>query len=331
MLAVWGLGDARWPVIIAFGLAYLFFPIVQKLEKWGIHRNWAVLAVFIGSSIFNIGLLVLIIPNLVSDLQELLSELPQTAETAFQQIENLIHLSGFNINFSAITLKTYFLKHAQELSSEFLKTFTSGFSIAFSGVSKWILSLINIFLMPIFFFYFVSDFEKINSELESYIPQSVKGSFRNYLEDMNRILKGYLRGQFLVAIILAFLYSIGLAIVGVRFGFLIGILTGLLSFIPYVGFITGVLLSLLMTIANFQGFPQLMGLLVVFGLVQALESFVITPRLVGNSVGLTPLVSLLALLIGGNVLGLLGMLIAIPTAAFLKIILKDLKDEYQEQ
>lgn len=328
-MGIWGLGDARWPVLAAFGLAYLFFPIIQKLEKWGIHRNWAVLAVFFLSTIFNLGLLIAIIPGVVSDLKDFINELPQTTDLALQQVEALAQWMGLRVSLDTMMLKNYIFKHAQEISAGALNSLTSGFSMAFQGLSKWIFTVINIFLTPIFFFYFVSDFEKIIDEIESYIPASVRQTLHSYLLSVNQILRGYLRGQFLVAVILAGLYSVGLLLVGIKFGFLIGLITGLLSFIPYVGFLTGFSLAVLMTLANFTGFPQLMGVLLVFGVIQAFESFLITPRLVGNSVGLSPLVSIIALLIGGNVLGLFGMLLAIPTAAFLKIVLNDLKEEYQ--
>lgn len=328
-LGIWGLGQAKWPVFIAFGLAYLFFPLIQRLEKFGIHRNIAVLSVFFMSTLINVGILIAIIPGIVNDLKDLMNEFPQSVEMALQQIERLAQWAGINVSLNTMMLKAYIYKHAQEISAGVLNTLTSGFGVAFTGISKWLLSIVNVLLIPIFFFYFVSDFEKIIDQIESFIPPGVRTAVHTYIESINQILRGYLRGQFLVAAILATLYSIGLSIVGIKFGFLIGLLTGFLSFIPYVGFLTGICLSLLMVLANFTGMSQLVGLAVVFGLIQALESFLITPRLVGNSVGLSPLASLLALLIGGNVLGLFGMLLAIPTAAFIKIVLNDLKEEYQ--
>ncbi len=328
-LAIWGLGQAKWPVFAAFGLAYLFFPLIQKLEKFGINRNIAVLSVFFISTIFNIGIIIAIIPGILSDLKDLVNEFPQSVEMALQQVERLAQWAGINISLNTMMLKTYIYKHAQEISAGALNALTSGFGVAFTGLSKWVLSIVNILLTPIFFFYFVSDFEKIIGQIESFIPPGIRNSVHLYIESINKILRGYLRGQFLVAAILATLYSIGLSLVGIKFGFLIGLFTGFLSFIPYVGFLTGICLSLLMVLANFTGISQLAGLVIVFGVIQALESFLITPRLVGNSVGLSPLSSLLALLIGGNVLGLFGMLLAIPTAAFIKIVLSDLKEEYQ--
>jgi predicted PurR-regulated permease PerM len=329
-LAIWGLGSAKWPVLISFGLAYLFFPIIQKVEKFGIGRQWAIGGVFLISTLVNIGFLIAVIPGVVTDLKAMVSEFPQSVDLAIEQVLRLISWLGIPLQLDNSSIKLYLNQHLQEISSTALNTLTSGFSIAFSGLTKWIFSLVNIFLIPIFFFYFVNDFELIIAEIESFIPPSVRESVHNYINSINQILRGYLRGQLMVALILAVLYSVGLSIVGVRFGFLIGLLTGLLSFIPYVGFLTGLILSLVMALANWSGIPHLIGIAVVFGLIQVLESFLITPKLVGNSVGLSPLIILLALLIGANVLGLFGMLLAVPTAAFFKIVLNDLKEEYQE-
>jgi predicted PurR-regulated permease PerM len=144
----------------------------------------------------------------------------------------------------------------------------------------------------------------------------------------DNVLSGYIRGQLLVAAILSLLYGIGLAVVGLRFGFAIGFLAGWLSVIPYVGFSFGFLTSMMIGIANYQGVGQLMGVVAVFLVVQGLEGTVITPKLVGNKVGLSALATMLSLIIGGNLFGLVGMLIAIPVAGTLKIVLVDIKDEY---
>jgi predicted PurR-regulated permease PerM len=131
-----------------------------------------------------------------------------------------------------------------------------------------------------------------------------------------------------VAGILSLLYAIGLTLIGLKFGFLIGLLSGFLSIIPYAGFTIGFTVSLLIGAANYEQLSSLFGVVAVFSVVQSLEGTLITPKLVGNKVGLSSLTTMLALIIGGNLLGIIGMLIAIPIAAILKNITLELKTEF---
>jgi predicted PurR-regulated permease PerM len=158
----------------------------------------------------------------------------------------------------------------------------------------------------------------------------VRPRLNHYLTLSNRVLSGYIRGQLIVAFILGMLYSAGLMIVGLRFGLLIGIVTGFISIIPYAGFTLGFVAALMVAITHASGWGVIFGVIAVFLTVQALEGTVITPKFVGNQVGLSSLATLLALIVGGNVFGLTGIILAIPTAAVLKSILWDLKDEYQK-
>lgn len=329
-VAIWGLGDALTSLLLSFALAYLVFPLVKKLETKGIGRNYAVLAVF--SLIFGaliIGL-ALVVPRLASDASVFAKEVPQITSRAIEKLEAVSSDLGFGLDLSVEGARAFVEKHASELSGSFSEHIAEGIRSAFSGISNWLVSLLNLFLIPLFFFYLINDFEKISAEIKSFVPKSMRPRLSRYLELSNRALSGYIRGQLMVALILGCLYAIGLLLVGLKFGVVVGLVSGLVSIIPYAGLALGFSTALLIGLANYSGIELLLGIVAVFTIVQALESTVITPKLVGNKVGLSSLATMLALIIGGNLFGLAGMLVAIPVAAITKSIFIDLKKEYRQ-
>lgn len=327
---VWGLGSARLPLLISFALAYLVFPLIQKVEKKGVSRQWAVLGAFV---IYLIGCaltLALVIPVLWSDAQEMAAEFPTMASRGIEKLEGFLSEFGIAAPLSQSEIRLYIESHLSELASSVLKGFTSSFRDVFANSLRWILAVLNLFLIPLFFFYVINDFEKISRELKSFIPKSVRPRVSHYFRLCNRVLSGYIRGQLIVALILGVLYSVGLTVIGLRFGLLIGMVTGIVSIIPYVGFSLGFVTALLVALTHASGMGVIIGVVVVFLVVQALEGTVITPKFVGDQVGLSSLATILSLIIGGNVFGLTGIIVAIPAAAVLKAVIWDLKEEYQK-
>lgn len=325
-----GLGSAFTPLLIAFGLAYLLFPVIKKIEAWGFKRHYTVLAVFFLSSFVSIATIVAFVPGLVEDFRSLLQSMPDAVGQFIDKASRLASEYGYDLAINQESAKQYIIEHTSEISSTLLSGITDTFKGLFSNALRWFLAVLNVFLIPLFFFYLINDFEKITEGFQSLIPPAVRPKVSHYLELSNQVLNGYIRGQILVAAILSMLYGIGLSIVGLKFGFLVGFISGWLSIIPYVGFTMGLITSIILGLANYNGLGPFVGIFVVFGIVQALEGTVITPRLVGNKVGLNALTTMLALIIGGNLLGLVGMLVAIPTAAVMKLLLIEAKKEYQD-
>lgn len=329
-IVLWGLGDALGPLVVSFGSAYLVFPFIKKLEQKGVNRNHAVMGVFTTFLIVFVALMALVIPKLILDAREFMQELPANTTRAIEKIETVGSKLGYEINLSQEGIKGYIEEHTSELSGGMVKSLSRGLFVAFSGVTKWLLAILNLFLIPLFFFYVINDYEKISSGIKSFVPMSLQPKLSHYLSLGNRVLSGYIWGQLMVALVLACLYALGLTVVGLRFGALIGIAAGLLSVIPYAGFTIGFGTALLMGFANHGGVALIIGIVAVFVVIQILESIIVTPRLVGNKVGLSAFATMLALIIGGNLAGLPGMLIAVPTAAIMKSVLADLKNEYRQ-
>jgi predicted PurR-regulated permease PerM len=328
IFAIWGLGDARFPLMISFGLAYLVFPLIRKLEAKGANRQVTVFGVFALLLAVITLLLVLIVPRVISDANDFIQELPQSISRALEKVEGVALQFGYELDLSREEIKSYIVEHSSEFSGGLLKGISKGVFSAFSGITTWLISLLGFFLIPLFFFYLINDYEKLLRETKALFPQFIRPKLRHYLDLSDRVLSGYIRGQLIVALVLAGLYAVGLSVIGLKFGILIGMISGLLNVIPYVGFSVGFASALLVAVANDGGSGMFLGILLVFGIVQGLEGTIITPKLVGDKVGLSPLLAILALIIGGNVAGLAGMLIAIPIAAIAKRMLSELKQEY---
>ncbi len=329
-IVLWGLGAALVPLLFSFALAYLVFPLIKRFEDKGLNRTYSVPIVFSFFVIIGLLILALVIPGLINDGKAFLKELPQNLTVAVQKIEKLASSAGYQVDLSRDSIVDYIKLHASDLSSGVLKSLTNGLKISFVEVSKWLLTILNLFLIPLFFFYVINDYEKISKEISSFIPSYIKPKLKHYLDLTNIVLSGYIRGQLMVALALSILYAIGLSIIGLKFGLLIGILSGLISIIPYAGFSIGFISAIVVGLANNSSTSQFLGIIIVFFIVQMMEGFIITPKLVGNKVGLSAFLTMLALIIGGNLFGIIGMLIAIPLAAIIKSILLELKREYLE-
>lgn len=323
-----GLGNAVMPLLLAFFLAYLTFPLILYFEQKGLPRAASVSLVFVAIFLLSIGVLALVIPLLFQEARSFFRDLPQITDAAFSRIEMLGARFGFEINLARDSVRELVLEHTKDFSLQKLKPLGLVLQKGVAGILGSILALLNLFLFPLFFFYVVLDYENIVKEIRTLTPSHLREGFLRFEAKCNDVLSGYIRGQILVALILATLYATGLGFTGIKFGILIGIIAGLLNIIPYVGFAVGFTSAILVCLADYGGVFQLLGVVSVFAVVQVLEGFYITPKLVGDKVGLSAFVTILALIIGGNLFGFLGVLIAIPVAAILKHIALELRAMY---
>lgn len=325
-----GLGNALGPLCIAFVMAYLSFPLIHWLEKRGIRRLYAVIGVFALVALLISAILVLVVPSLIEDAKLFFHELPLRSAALIEKIEALSLKFGYELDLSRQGIKDLVAEHANTISGDFLKSSSFFLKKMFSNFISGILVILNLLLIPLFLFHLINGYEVISQKVKELIPFPWRPKAEQYVTLINTVLNGYIRGQILVSLILATLYSLGFSLIGLRFGFLIGIGTGLMSIVPFVGSITGFIAAMIVALTNYTGPTTVVGVLIVFVIVQVLEGFLITPKLVGNKVGLGILTTILALIIGGNLFGFAGMIIAIPAAAILKSIIRDLETEYKE-
>lgn len=328
-LALFGLGDALVPLLVAAFLAYLLFPAIRKLEEKGIPRAAAVGLALFFTFVLGALLAALLVPMLVADIRSLLHALPGVAEAAIHKAEALASRYGVALPLGKDDLVEQAKGYLSAVSGETLKSVGLFFGRAFTGLVGLLLALLNLLLIPIFFLYLVADYERLAKSARELVPPAWRPYGQSLAARSNEILKAYFRGQLLVSLVLGLLYGAGFWIAGLRFGFAIGLLTGLLNVIPIAGPLIGIVVATAVTLADFQGYGTLAGAWAVFVIVQGLESFVITPKVVGDRVGLNSLETMLVLIIGGNLGGFAGMLVAIPLGGILKQVLGDCRKRYR--
>jgi predicted PurR-regulated permease PerM len=195
------------------------------------------------------------------------------------------------------------------------RTFLFG-TIGYVGVA------LSALIVPVFALYLLIDFDRIVHRVEQLVPRRWAPPISDVARQIHKTLSGYVRGQLTANIVLAALYATGLRIVDIRLAVPIGVLTGMLAFVPYVGFSIGVLLAMSMAILDWQGPGTLVGVVAVMGGVQIIDAMVITPRIVGRSVGLAPLEVILTMMAAGSLFGFLGVLLAVPLGAVAKILVQ---------
>lgn len=329
-LFYFGMDKAFTPLLLSFVLAYFFFPVIKKLEKMNIKRELATLGVFLAVLLIMIFLFVFTIPILYKDLSSFINELPNNIQILLVKFEEIVKGYGWENTIDKESVIVLAKKYSSEFGLKAFQSITHFLKGTFSGLAGLFVGILNCFLFPVFFYYVITDFEKYSSELKKILPKHYRQPITGIVGEANEIFSSYFRGQIIVAFILSLLYGLGLGLTGIKFGWVIGICTGVLSLIPYVGLTIGLLSSLIMVIANYQGIGPLLAVVLVFGLIYLLESFILTPKIVGKKVGLNPLFTMLALIIGGNLWGLAGMFVAIPLLGVLKVILVYIKTEYQK-
>lgn len=313
LLLLYSLGPILVPFLISALLAWLGDPLADKLEEWHFPRAVAVVVVFIGTFLVLGLLLLLIAPMVGREFQALTARAPQFQawyqNSATPWLAAHLHVDARRLNIDNLvgTLTGNTDSVGQVISST-VNTVSHSGRVIFTLV-------ITILLVPVITFYWLRDWDIFKARIEALLPRDQAHDIRRVAHDCERVLAAFFRGQLLVMISLAFIYSIGLSVIGLEGGLAIGVVAGLLSFVPYLGIVTGLILA--MASAVLQAGDGLLPLWVaiVFAIGQSMESFVLTPRLVGGRIGLHPVLVIFAILAGGKLFGFVGVLLALPAAA----------------
>lgn len=315
-------------LLLAFALSYLLRPLVLKMQRHKVSRLLSIAIIFAAFSAIVGGILVLLIPVLFAEGSKFIAELPNMAHTILIKLEDLGSRFGLHVrlDFENSSLAEQIKEHLQQNASSIFTGFQSAIKSTWS-VLVWLLNLI---LLPIFAFYILLDYEPISRFLRDLIPPRHRPTLSDYRKKFNSVLSGYIRGQLLVAIGVGLIYSIGFQLIGLQFGLIIGIAAGVLSLIPYAGHSTAVIGSLGILVAYGADLGDWIKVGIILAVAQAIETYGLTPKLVGNRVNLSPLAVMLALIAGANVAGFIGALAAIPVAACLKIVLMDIIAAYKK-
>jgi predicted PurR-regulated permease PerM len=307
------------PIFLAFIIAYILDPLVDRLETWKVPRPLAI-AVVLGGTLGTIAaFLALVLPSIIAEVASVIQELPRQLAALWIRLDPWLEQQGISIPNSTQEWVERLGEYASEVASSILAPAGNLLSSIMGGTLSVLGSVVAALVVLVFGVYLLSAFDRITAEVRELIPRRWRATVISYAEEIDQILSQFVRGQLTVMAILAVLYSGAYAILGVRLAVPIGIAAGMLNFIPYVGgafaLAAGVLMSLL---GGWQPW-QLVGIGLAYAVVQTLEGFVITPRVVGKTVGLSEIWVLVALFVGGEIFGFLGILLALPTAAVAKI------------
>jgi predicted PurR-regulated permease PerM len=319
------------PFVISAALAYLGDPFVDWLEKvsiskWHIGRTLAVSIVFVLMTGGMFLLFLIIFPLLQEQVEHLVQSVPEALEwfagTALPWLQLKLGLTSLSLDTETINnaLKSYW----KELSTATLSVLGS-VSRSGQAVLGW---LMNLVLIPVVTFYLLRDWDLLIKGIRELLPRKIEPTVSALASDINEVLGAFVRGQLMVMFALGFIYTAGLWLLGLDLAFIIGMGAGLLSIVPYLGTMVGLVAAVLASIFQFQDLFHTVMVLLVFGIGQSLEGMVLTPKLVGDRIGLHPVAVIFAVLAGGQLFGFLGILLALPAASALNVLVLHLRDEY---
>ena len=323
---IWLLAPVLMPFVIAALFAYLGDPLVDRLEK-RMTRTLAVCLVFLVMVIVVVAILVVLVPFIERQIGNFLAQLPtwilwfQT--TAAPWLE--AHLGVSTDVLDTQQLIGMLQEHWKEAGG-FATTVLGKVSRSGLTVVGWVL---NIVLIPVVAFYLLRDWDIMVDRVHALVPRSIEPVVARLAHESDVVLGAFLRGQLSVMVVLGVLYGVGLWLVGLSVGPLIGMIAGLISFVPYLGAITGVIMAVIAALVQYQDFTHVALVLIVFAIGQTLEGYVLVPRLVGEKIGLHPVAVIFAVLAGGELFGFLGVLLALPVASVVMVLLRYAYERYR--
>lgn len=314
------------PFILAFVLAYFLDPLVNKLTRRKWSRGLASGTVVSGFCVFVLTLFLILIPILQTQVLSFIVKLPTITAYVWDKIKVVISYTQHKISSEQMGQLS---DAVSQTAFDALNSIAVGILNVISGGIALFNVVSLLLITPVVLFYVLKDWNDVSKNIKGLVPPKYKADTTSIWREINIKLAGFIRGQVSVCLALAVFYGIGLSVVGLDLGILIGILSGILSFIPYFGFLSGVVLSILIALSQGAGWGLWVGLAVVFIIGQILESYVLTPKLVGDNVGLHPVWIIFSLLAGGVLLGFVGILIAVPVAAVIGVLVRRVLKWYE--
>jgi predicted PurR-regulated permease PerM len=328
VLLLWALGDVLLPFIAGMVLAYLLDPLARRGERLGIGRGISALIVLTLVILVIVVVAMAVAPVLADQFASFAKNLPGYVSKLRSLISDpsrpwLAKIFGGSLPDPGKSIETLVTQGSGFIAG-FITSLWSGGRAVFSVLSLLIVT-------PVVAFYLLCDWERVVKTVDGWIPVPHRKTVHALARKIDRAIAGFIRGQTLLCLILAAYYAIGLTLCGLNFGFLIGLMTGLLSFIPFVGAFTGFIVAAVVAIAQF--WPNWVSIALVVGVFivgQGLEGYVLSPKLVGAEVGLHPVWLMFALLASGYLFGFVGLLVAVPVAAALGVLIRFAIGKYKE-
>lgn len=324
-LVLWLLAPVLTPFIVGAVLAYALHPAVERLAARRVPRVLAVLVIEVAVILALLALLLLVVPILSKEVPLLREQIPLLADKLNRTVVPWLAQFGIQVSLDTASIKAFVVKYLDANLEEWL---AAALSSARIGGSFVLAILGNAILVPMVLFFLLMDWPMLVERVQQLVPARLRPPFESFVEECDGVLGQYLRGQLSVMLVLAVYYSVALAIAGFDLALPVGVFTGLAIFIPYLGFGLGLLLALVAGVLQFASWYGVLAVAAIYGLGQVVESFYLTPRLVGERIGLSPLAVIFALLAFGHLFGFVGVLIALPLAALVTVGLGRLRSAY---
>lgn len=318
-LFVYLLGPILTPFVVGAGLAYMGDPLADRLEAMKLSRTASVVVVFASLTLAFAVLLLLLFPVLEQQIRTLVQNLPRYGEWIQRQIQPLVgQVVPEGQQLDAASIKKFVSEHWGSAGGVASTVFKS----AFSSSTALLTIITNLLLIPVITFYLLRDWDRLVAWIRGQLPRRSVGTISELASETDEVLGHFIRGQLLVMVALALLYTVGLWVAGLDLALLIGLGAGLVSFVPYLGVIVGLIASSIAMLVQTGDPLQLIWIVAVFGLGQLLEGAVLQPLLVGDAIGLHPVTVIFAVLAGGQLFGFVGVLLALPAAAAIAVLVR---------
>jgi predicted PurR-regulated permease PerM len=320
-MALWRLSDILLPFVAGATMAYLLNPLAHQMAQWKVPRGITAVVLILGFFALIALILVLVVPLVQDQVSTLIRRLPEWTTALRGRLD--VWLEQFNKEYglSVLGLPELGLPNADQARQALTWVIGVVTQVLTGGLA--LVNLLSLlFITPVVAFYLLRDWDALVARLDSYLPRQSAAVIRMQIREIDRTLAGYIRGQATLCLVLAVYYAAGLGLVGLEFGLMVGVLTGTLSFVPYVGALIGGVTALGLALLQFDNWTPIILVAVVFFSGQIAEGYLLQPILVGDRVGLHPVWVIFALLAGGSLFGFLGLLLAIPVAAVIGVLLR---------
>ncbi len=326
LVCVYLLRSVLLPFVAGMAVAYLFDPLCDRLEQWKLSRTWATAIVTFGFVLTCVAVLLLVIPAVVGQIATLIERAPDYLAAIQREVTALVEVLRDRLDpGTQEKIKSVLGDSADKIfawATEVLGGIVSGGVAFFNFIALMVIT-------PVVAFYLLRDWDGMIAKVDDWLPRKHRDTIRRLAHEVDETLAGFLRGQGTVCLTLAVFYAVGLTAAGLDFGLVVGLIAGFLSFIPYVGSMVGLLLSVGLAIAQFDSWVSVAIVAAVFFVGQAIEGNFLTPKLVGDRVGLHPVWVMFALLAGGALFGFVGVMLAVPVAAMVGVGVRFALSQYR--
>lgn len=316
------------PFVLATMLAYLGDPLADKLETYRLSRTQAVIVVFLAMSLVLMPALLWLPSQLEAQIARFLGSLPAYANWLNSTVIPWFHQRlGFEIQPLETDAVINAVKSHWQKAGGIAATVIGSISHSGRVIAEW---LMNLLLIPVITFYLLRDWDSMMVKIHDLLPRRIAPGASQLAGEFDTVLSAFVRGQLYVMLALGCIYSIGLWLTGLDLALLIGVLAGLISFVPYLGAIVGIVAASIAALVQFHDLFNLVWVALVFIVGQSLEGMVLTPTLVGDKIGLHPVAVIFAIMAGGQLFGFLGILLALPAASVIMVLLRHAHEFYKD-